>query len=42
VIHSYLEVIRTAAGGNDKRAADLLREHPAGVGCDPLAFRIVA
>jgi hypothetical protein len=36
------EVVRTAAIGNAKRAADLLREHLAGVGCDPLAFRIVA
>ena len=38
----HIEVVRTAASGNDKRAADLLREHLAGVGCDPLAFRIVA
>jgi hypothetical protein len=38
----HIEVGRTAAAGNDKRAADLLREHLAGVGCDPLAFRIVA
>jgi hypothetical protein len=38
----HIEVVRTAAAGNAKRAADLLREHLAGVGCDPLAFRIVA
>lgn len=38
----HIEIVRTAASGNAKRAADLLREHLAGVGCDPLAFRIVA
>ena len=38
----HMEVVRTAASGNGKRAAGLLREHLAGVGCDPLAFRIVA
>ena len=38
----HIEVVRTAAAGNRRRAADLLREHLAGVGCDPLAFRIVA
>ncbi len=38
----HIEIIRTAASGNGKRAADLLREHLAAVGCDPLAFRIVA
>ena len=38
----HIEVVRTAAAGNGKRAADLLREHLAAVGCDPLAFRIVA
>ena len=36
------EVVRTAASGDSKRAVDLLREHLAGVGCDPLAFRILA
>ncbi len=36
------EVVRTAASGDSKRAVDLLREHLAGVGCDPLAIRIVA
>jgi DNA-binding FadR family transcriptional regulator len=38
----HIEIVRAAASGNGKRAADLLREHLAGVGCDPLAFRIVA
>jgi hypothetical protein len=38
----HMEIVRTAAFGNGKRAADLLREHLADVGCDPLAFRIVA
>jgi len=38
----HIEVVRIAASGNGERAADLLREHLAGVGCDPLAFRIVA
>ena len=38
----HIEIVRTAASGNAKRAADLLREHLAAVGCDPLAFRIVA
>jgi len=38
----HKEVVRTAASGDSKRAVDLLREHLAGVGCDPLAFRIVA
>ena len=38
----HIEVVRTAAAGHGKRAADLLREHLAAVGCDPLAVRIVA
>jgi hypothetical protein len=38
----HIEVVRTAASGNARRAADLLREHLAGVGCDPLASRIIA
>ncbi len=38
----HIEVVRTAAAGNVRRAADLLREHLASVGCDPLARRIVA
>jgi hypothetical protein len=37
----HIEIVRTAAAGNGQRAADLLREHLAAVGCDPLAFRIV-
>jgi hypothetical protein len=38
----HIEVVRTAAAGYAGRAVDLLREHLASVGCDPLAFRIVA
>jgi hypothetical protein len=38
----HIEVVATAATGNARRAADLLREHLASVGCDPLAFRITA
>ena len=38
----HIEVARGAATGNARRAADLLREHLASVGCDPLAFRIAA
>ncbi len=37
----HIEVVRTAAAGNVRRAADLLREHLASVGCDPLALSIV-
>lgn len=37
----HIEVVRTAAAGNVSRATDLLREHLASVGCDPLALRIV-
>jgi hypothetical protein len=37
----HIEVVRTAAAGNLGRAADLLREHLASVGCDPVALRIV-
>jgi hypothetical protein len=37
----HIEVVRTAVGGDHSRAADLLREHLASVGCDPLALRIV-
>ena len=37
----HIDVVRTAAAGNLGRAADLLREHLASVGCDPLALRIV-
>ncbi len=38
----HIEVVRAAATGNARQAADLLREHLASVGCDPLAFRIAA
>jgi len=38
----HIEVVRSAATGNGARAAGLLREHLASVGCDPLAFHIVA
>lgn len=38
----HIEVVAAAATGNARRAADLLREHLASVGCDPLAFRIAA
>jgi hypothetical protein len=38
----HIEVVRTAASGNGQQASDLLREHLAAVGCDPLAFQIVA
>jgi hypothetical protein len=38
----HIEVVRTAATGDTKRAVDLLREHLANVGCDPLALRIAA
>jgi hypothetical protein len=36
----HIEVVASAAAGQAMRAADLLREHLAGVGCDPLAVRI--
>jgi hypothetical protein len=36
----HIEVVRTAVADHSRRAADLLREHLASVGCDPLAFRI--
>ena len=38
----HIEVVRAAATGNARRAADLLREHLASIGCDPLAVRIAA
>jgi hypothetical protein len=38
----HIEVVATAAAGQATRAADLLREHLASVGCDPLAIRITA
>jgi DNA-binding GntR family transcriptional regulator len=37
----HIEVVRAAALGNFDRATDLLREHLASVGCDPLAIRII-
>jgi hypothetical protein len=37
----HIEVVSIAAAGNFARAADLLREHLASVGCDPFALRIV-
>ena len=37
----HIEVVRTAAAGEVTRATDLLRDHLASVGCDPLALRIV-
>ncbi|HEV8064043.1 MAG TPA: hypothetical protein VGP46_04385 [Acidimicrobiales bacterium] len=38
----HVEVVRTAAAGLLARATDLLREHLANVGCDPVALRVVA
>jgi hypothetical protein len=38
----HIEVVRAASAGDAIRAADLLREHLASVGCDPLAARIAA
>jgi DNA-binding GntR family transcriptional regulator len=38
----HIEVVRAASAGDAIRAADLLREHLANVGCDPLAARITA
>jgi DNA-binding GntR family transcriptional regulator len=38
----HIEVVRAASAGDAIRAADLLREHLANVGCDPLAARIAA
>ena len=37
----HIEVVHTAAAGNFSRATDLLHEHLASVGCDPLALHIV-
>jgi hypothetical protein len=37
----HIEVVRSAAAHNFDRAADLLRELLAAIGCDPLAMRIV-
>ena len=38
----HIQVVASAAAGQATRAADLLREHLASVGCDPLAIRITA
>jgi hypothetical protein len=38
----HIEVVAAAAAGQVTRASDLLREHLASVGCDPLAVRITA
>jgi len=38
----HIEVVTAAAAGHLTRASDLLREHLASVGCDPLAVRITA
>jgi hypothetical protein len=38
----HIEVVTAAAKGHVTRASDLLREHLASVGCDPLAVRITA
>jgi hypothetical protein len=38
----HIEVVTAAAAGRVTRASDLLREHLASVGCDPLAVRITA
>ena len=38
----HIEVVRSASTGGALRTADLLLEHLANVGCDPLASRIVA
>ncbi len=37
----HIEVVRSAAAQDFDRAADLLRELLAAIGCDPLAMRIV-
>jgi hypothetical protein len=38
----HIELVSAAATSDAARAADLLREHLANVGCDPLASRIAA
>jgi hypothetical protein len=38
----HIEVVAAATAGPATRASDLLREHLASVGCDPLAIRITA
>jgi hypothetical protein len=37
----HIEVVRSAATGSLSQPVDLLRQQPAGVGCDPLGLRIV-
>jgi hypothetical protein len=38
----HIEVVAAATAGPATRASDLLREHLASIGCDPLAVRITA
>ena len=38
----HIEVVSAEAAGHLTRASDLLREHLASIGCDPLAVRITA
>lgn len=38
----HIDVVSAAAAGHLTRAFDLLREHLASIGCDPLAVRITA
>jgi DNA-binding GntR family transcriptional regulator len=38
----HIELVTAAAAGDITRASDLLREHLASIGCDPLAVRITA
>ena len=38
----HIEVVGAAVAGHLTRASDLLREHLASIGCDPLAVRIAA
>ncbi len=38
----HIEVVSAAAAGRLTRASDLLREHLASTGCDPLAVRVTA
>ncbi len=38
----HIEVVSVAAAGHLTRASDLLREHLASIGCDPLAVQITA
>jgi hypothetical protein len=38
----HIEVVTAVTAGHVTLASDLLREHLAGIGCDPLAVRITA